>query len=165
MRNLISLVFVAFLATSALLPSAARELPIPAHGVIGVEETHLNADYWIQRQPQADRIVLDAAAIAAQNARLQQLDPSVHRLDALPATLGHDQVAAWIEAMSQRPDQPLFDAQGEELSKVALDALVDSANLTALPAEQRARYGLVTHRADLRTFPTRMRVFNSRGNT
>jgi hypothetical protein len=165
MRIFISLTLALCLATAAPQPSAARELPVPAHGVIGVEETHLNAHYWIQRQSQADRIVLDATAIAAQNDRLQHLDLSVHRLDALPATLGRDQVAAWIEAMSQRPDQPLFDAQGEELSEATLDALIDSANLAALPAEQRTRYGLVTHRADLRTFPTRMRVFNSRGDT
>lgn len=165
MRILVPTAIVLCLVAGALQPLAARELPIPAHGVIGVEEAHLNADYWIQRQPQADQVVLDAAAIAAQNSRLQQLDPSVHRLDALPATLGRDQVAAWIEAMSRRPDRSLFDAQGQELSEAAIDALVEDTNLAALPAEQATRYGLVVHRADLRTFPSRMRVFNSRGDT
>jgi len=165
MRNLMCLATALCLAATALHPLAARELPIPEHGVVGVAEVHLKADYWIRRQRQPEQIVLDTAAIAAQNERLQQLDPSVHTLEALPSTLGRARIAAWIEAISKRPDKPLFDAQGEALSGAAIDALVDSVNLAALPAEQRTRYGLVTHRADLRTFPHRGRVFSSRGDT
>ena len=37
-------------------------------------------------------------------------------------------------------------------------------NAAAVPATRPARYGLVVHRADLRTFPTTLRVFTSPGD-
>ena len=40
-------------------------------------------------------------------------------------------------------------------------SLSRSINLGAVPAAQATRYGLVVHRADLRTFPTNLRVFRS----
>src|SRR3546814_16231819 len=38
-------------------------------------------------------------------------------------------------------------------------------NLKAIPKMQDTRYGLVVHRADLRTFPTATRVFSSDDDT
>ena len=46
-----------------------------------------------------------------------------------------------------------------------LDDLMSSLALESFTDRQRTRYGLVVRRADLRTFPTLMRVFNSRDNT
>jgi cell wall-associated NlpC family hydrolase len=137
---------------------------IPAHAVIGVEETHLDPEFWIRRQAKADQLVLDAGAIAAQNAKLQRLDPSVHDLEQLPATLTDAQVREWIGKVSERTEDALFDAQGRELSAVALQELVESTDLASIPVTQQTRFGLVVHRADLRAFPTLRRVFNSRGN-
>ena len=33
--------------------------PVPPHAVIGVEDRHLQPDYWIGRQPAPDRVILD----------------------------------------------------------------------------------------------------------
>jgi len=104
-------------------------------------------------------------AIAAQNAKLQQTDRSVHDIEHLPATLTAVQVRTWIEALSERPDRELFDEHGNEVPASTVDALMKSLDLEHLPASQATRYGLVVHRSDLRTFPTRMRVFSSRGDT
>ncbi|RNF85396.1 SH3 domain-containing protein [Montanilutibacter psychrotolerans] len=157
---------LAGLAAACASPSAsARDMPVPPHAVIGVEESQLNADYWIQRQPHADRIVLDSTAIAAQNARLTATDPSVHELQALPATLDRTQVQAWVESMSARPDVELFDERGEPVPSAAIDDWLASTQIEAIPSEQATRYGLVTRRVDLRTFPTRQRVFDARGET
>ncbi|MFC3552148.1 SH3 domain-containing protein [Lysobacter cavernae] len=155
------------LLLAAAQPLAAREqpAPVPTHGVIGIEEAHLNPDFWVARQPDADHVVLDDTAIAAQNARLLHLDRSVRDLATLPAMLDRQQVAAWIGALSKRPSKPLFNEQGQAVAKTTIDAVVDNANLDAVPAEQPPRYGLTTQRADLRAFPTHLRVFSSRGDT
>src|SRR3546814_7312323 len=42
---------------------------------------------------------------------------------------------------------------------------MDALNLKAIPGTQETRYGLVVHRADLRTFPATTRVFSSDGDT
>src|SRR3546814_8979427 len=47
----------------------------------------------------------------------------------------------------------------------AIDGFVDPLNLKAIPRTQETRYGLVVHRADLRTFPTTTRLFSSDDDT
>lgn len=153
-------VAVPLLAACAATP---RELPIPAHGVIGVTEAQLDPEFWI-RHGANSRVVLDDAAIEAQNAKLKQLDRSVHDVEALPRTLAATDVRAWVEKMSERPDQTLYDEHGRAVEASAIDALVANVNVAAIPATQQTRFGMVVRRSDLRTFPTRMRIFSEPDN-
>ena len=134
-------------------------------GVIGVEPTHLTAEYWVRRTPRANAVLLDTSAIAQQNERLKQTDNSVRNLEQLPTTLVAADVRAWIEAMSSRPTRTLYDEQGREVSAGQLDEWRTSLNLDGVAASQATRYGMVVRRADLRTFPTRARVFSSTEDT
>lgn len=157
-------IIVAALVGACAAPPPRKSAP-PPHAVVGVEEPQLNADYWIARQAHPSRVILDAAAIAAQNRRLVETDASVHDLAALPASLPRATIAGWVEELSSRPDKPLYDERGEPVPVATLDTLVADANATAIPQETPVRYGLVVRRADLRAFPTRLRVFTSRGDT
>ncbi|WP_158987688.1 SH3 domain-containing protein [Lysobacter panacisoli] len=162
MRLIATLAALAFLSFAT--PQAAafeRAWTVPDTGVVGVERAQLDPAFWVQRQADADRVVMDAAAIAAQNAKLMQLDRSMHDLQALPAELDRARVAGWVEGLSKRPTRAIYDERGEMLTREALDAIVANAQPQAIPQRQETRYGLVVHRADLRTFPTRTRVFNS----
>ncbi len=163
---------LAAVALGLLLAGAqlhARDTPasmaIPAHGVIGVEDAHLHPEFWIARLEDPERAMLDPAAIATQNAKLLQLDDSLHDLRALPATLSRAQVTGWISDLSQRPDDALFAVDSTPVPAATLDGLVDALGLAAIPSQQATRHGLVVHRADLRTFPTTLRVFSTQGET
>ena len=142
----------------------ARVAPQPT-GVIGVDTTQLTPDYWVGRQRQADRVILDRGAIASQNRKLQQQDPSLHDVEGLPAELDGAKVREWIENLSSRPSKALYDDQRKPVAKKTLDGLMDALNLKAIPKTQKTRYGLVVRRADLRTFPTTTRVFSSVDDT
>ena len=157
-----ALVLVAAAVTPSTLP--AWTWSYPATGIIGVEEAQLDPAFWVRRLSDADRVILDDAAIAVQNERMLRRDQSLHDLDKVPVTLTRARVATWINALSHRPNRPLYDDQGQPVSPAALDQLVDAAHLTAIPARQATRYGLVVQRADLRTFPTRLRVFSAPGD-
>lgn len=157
MRLCIAVLLLAGLAPTA---ASARETPQPT-GVVGVDRAQLDPDYWIARLRQPDKPVLDRSAIAAQNRRLLATDPSMHDIEALPATLDAARVRGWIEALSRRPTRTLYDARGKALTTKTIDALVASLDLEAIPASQPTRYGLVVRRSRLRTFPTTMRVFSS----
>ena len=134
-------------------------------GVIGVDPAHLTAEYWTRRAPRANAVVLDAAAIAEQNQRLKQTDKSVRDIEALPTSLAATDVRQWIEAMSARPQRTLYDEQGHEVTAARVDEWLATLNLDAIPSTQLTRYGMVVRRADLRTFPTRARVFSSTDDT
>jgi len=162
MRTLLKIAGIVFLLAGCATPPSTVA---PASGVIGVRQAQLTPDFWIRRDADANRVIFDSAAIAAQNVKLQQLDRSIHDIEHLPATLSGAQVRQWIQDLSSRPADAVYDAQGQEIAAATLDGLIDSLALDSIPANQATRYGLVVHRADLRTFPTHMRVFSSRDDT
>ncbi|MEW9625722.1 C40 family peptidase [Rhodanobacter geophilus] len=150
----------------ASVPLLARDvpasaLPIPPSGVLGVGDAQLTPAFWIGLQAHADQDILTRAEIDAENAELLKLDPTMHDLAALPATLPRAQVAGWIGHMSKRPAHALFDEHGQPVPAATLDKVVDDVALDAIPAQTTVRYGLVVERAALRTFPTTLRVFSS----
>jgi hypothetical protein len=160
-RSLLIVVAAMSLGACASVP---REPQIPAHGVIGVTEEHLDPEFWIRRGA-GSRLGLDAAEIEAQNAKLQELDKSMHDVEAIPRTLSAADVSAWVERMSVRPADTLYDEKGRVVESSTLDELVANVNVAAIPATQSTRYGMVVRRSDLRTFPTRLRVFKDASGT
>lgn len=150
-------------------PLQARETTststIPPSGVMGVGDEQLTPAYWIGLQAHPDHVILDRAAIDAENAKLLQLDPSMHDLRALPKTLSREQVSDWITDLSTRPTRAMYDVDGKPVSSATLDAAVANLALSSIPATQSTRYGLVVQRASLRTFPTDLRVFSTKGDT
>ncbi|WP_266180646.1 SH3 domain-containing protein [Dyella humicola] len=157
-----------WLLAASLVVSPARayngggQLPVPPSGVIGIDsETMLTPDFWIHQLAEPDRVLLGADAIASQNAQLFQVDPSMRDLRTLPAALMRDQVVAWIKNISELPKQPLYDEKGERVPADLLQQVSDGLALDGVPMEQHTRYGLVLHRAALRSFPTDLRVFTS----
>lgn len=152
----------------ALPASLAAREPAPATpplAVPGLVEAHLAPGFWIDALPDPDRVVLTPAQIAAQNARMQAEDPSIHDLEALPARIEGARVREWIEGLSKLPARQLFDVQGTPVERGELERLKAALALDAIPDDQPARHGMVVRRADLRTFPTRVRVFSSAGDT
>jgi len=166
-RSLPRTLSVALLLFCAAGTADARERQdeVPREVVPGVVESQLQADYWIDRlRRDADRVILDRDAIAARNAALLRLDPSMHDIERLPVTLEAEQVRGWIERISARPTRTLYDESGKEGSARAIDKLVTATNLKGIPQTQVTRYGMVVRRAALRTFPTHLRVFSTPGD-
>ena len=83
--------FAILLLVLPLAPASAL-----AGDALPVAPAQLDAGYWIAKLPKADRVVLDANAIAARNAALPKLEPTWHDLAALPASLDRDAVRARI---------------------------------------------------------------------
>jgi cell wall-associated NlpC family hydrolase len=159
--------FICAFAAAVLVgcSSAPNVLPVPEHAVIGVTEAQLTADHWIRRATRPERVTLDRSAIAIQNAKLLSSDASMHDIRKLPATLTGAEVRSWIEKLSSLPSGTIYDSHGQPVPAATLDELVTALNLDAIPISQTTRYGMVVRRADLRTFPTHLRVFSSKGDT
>ena len=164
MRILIALAFALPLAACTIAPPQNAPA-VPAHGVIGVDDAHLDPEFWIRRQAHPQDIVLDAAEIEHQNLKLTRVDASMNDLESLPPTLTAEQVKNWINGLSRRPSATLFDESGRELPASALDELSAKLSLDRIPSNQTTRFGMVVRRANLRTFPTHLRAFSSQGET
>ncbi len=165
MRAIRPFLVTALLAGCASAPAPMRTLPIPDHGVIGVDAARLTPDFWVARAADADRVILTSEAIARQNAVALREDRALTDLEGLPATLTGEQVRGWIAALSRAPTRTLYDVRGDTVPAAHIAGLVDALGIDAVPASQPTRWGLTVARADLRTFPTRLRVFSARGDT
>jgi cell wall-associated NlpC family hydrolase len=157
---------LAFVAPPGAARDQAAATAAPAStGVPGIEAVYFSPEFWVARAPDADQVLMGPAAIAARNARLFQVDDSMHDLSDLPATLSRAQVAGWIDGLADPPSRPLWDEDGKPVPKATLDAIVANRAMDAIPASQATRYGMAVHRALLRTFPTALRVFSSDDDT
>ena len=165
MHSRLIIVALAALAGCRTATPEPGALAIPDHGVIGVDAAQLEPGFWVRLQPNPERVILTPAAIANQNRAMLDRDSSLYDLERLPAVLTREQVRRWVAGLSQTPGRQLYDERGDSVSAAQVTALVEAAQIDAIPAEQPLRFGLVTERANLRTFPTRLRVFSSRGNT
>ncbi len=156
---------LAFLAASIAASPAPAQVAVPGHGVVGVGPEQLRPEFWVKLQADPDRVILSPTEVAERNRRMLAEDPSLHDLERLPSVLTGARVREWVEGRSQPPTRQLFDERGDSVPAGAIAAVVDAVHLDAIPPEQPLRFALVTRRADLRTFPTRLRVFSSLGNT
>ncbi len=145
--------------------TAAQHATAPTPVIPYVSSAQQTARHWIDRAPDANATMLDASAIAAQNARLLAEDPSVHDLRAVPATLSGDEVRSMIGKLSKLPTSKRYDVQGREIPAATLQGWLRDAAIDAVPGAVGVRHALVTRRADLRSFPTATRVFNRAGDT
>lgn len=150
---------------SAAVPTAHAhrhpELPRPP-------EAAFDAAHWIARWPGAERVVMDATAVAARNTGLFATDSSVNRLDTLPVSMAADAVRMRVLSLSTLPTAPRFGENGRMLGDADRQRWSLALNLEALEAaggERALGWALVTRRAALRTFPTSERVFSAPGDT
>lgn len=156
--------------TLATLLTLAALLPAPgathaaSPSIPGLTAPMLSPDYWIARLDAPDAVVLDADAIDAQNMAMRRDDASIHDPLALPDRLDRRTVTDWIEALSKHPTAPRFTVDGP-VDAATLDAWMDTLALDAVPTHVTPRFGLVVRRADLRAFPTTIRVFSRPGDT
>lgn len=158
---LLGLVFTMPGTLSARGPAASP----PPFAVPGLTEAQFSPDYWIDALPDADRVILTPAQIAEQNARMVAEESSIFDLEALPARLSGEQVRTWIEDLSSLPSRDLFDEHGQQVDPNVLVRIDANRALDSVPADQATRYGMAVQRADLRAFPTSLRVFHSAGDS
>ena len=135
-----------------------------AGDALPISPAQLDAAYWIAKLPDAERVVLDADAIAARNAALP-LEPSWNVLAKLPSRLDGHGVRQQVEKFSAPPTRTLYAEDGHALAASELASLQDSLALDAIQDRVPVDFALVVHRASLRTFPTTQRVFSKPGDS
>ena len=162
----LALVLASGCASALDRPGSARTpLHTPPSGVVGVRDAYFSPDFWVARLQAPDRVLMPRAAIDARNLRLLREDASMHELAALPDRLTRDQVGRWIGDLASAPSRPLWDEAGTPIPASTLERILGNRALEAIAASQPTRFGMALRRADLRTFPTALRVFNRQGET
>jgi len=93
------------------------------------------------------------------NQALEKDNPYIDDVLGYPDSLTGKHVISLIEQASAQPKSPRYTAEGKELSQAQWQDLKGALNLSLVPENVGVKFGLITRRANLRTFPTDMPVF------
>lgn len=160
---------LAAMLAMAVVASAARAADVPPapppSGVLGITDAQLDPSFWVGQLSDADKVVLDRTAIAAINDKVMRLDPSMHDIRHLGASLPRAQVQGWIGKLTSKPAKTLYDVDGKAVPAATIDAVMGNAALDAIPASVAPKYGMALRRSALRGYPSDLRVFSHAGDT
>ena len=123
-------------------------------GLPGVSAAMLQANFWIERVPAPQRVILTPAQIAEFNrAILAALPQTMADFDRFPEMVDRNTLQRWLAA-DRLPRGAERYSQGELLTGAFYDRLAQNLNLRGLREMNPVRWGFTVRRTDLRTFPT-----------
>lgn len=129
--------------------------------VIGINEIHLSANYWVDQTGDAGQLLKSEKEIADFNRNIFSTDQHMVNLAHFPPQLAGSEVRKRILAISKPNKSSLYSPSGNKLglegyrkytSNLALDVIADSVNM---------QFALVLRRTDMRTYPSDDRYYKS----
>ncbi|HEY4093496.1 MAG TPA: SH3 domain-containing protein [Luteibacter sp.] len=164
-HTLLAAMLAVAVGATAARAAEPQALVAPPSGVLGITDAQLDPAFWVARAGAADSVVLDTRAIAAINDKVMRLDPSMHDIRHLGATLPRDQVKGWVTQLTSKPSKTLYDVDGKVVPAAMIDAVMANARVDGIPPNVTPRYGMAVRRSALRGFPTDLRAFSHAGDT
>lgn len=147
-------------ATATQEPLNYQPIPEYSHDVIGIQEQYLEPEFWLQRLPNPNEIVLTPAEIDAFNARSYDVQDELVRLNTVPTSYSADELRNKIDSISTLPKYPRYYADGTQASDEQLQGYRDAVNTAAIVESNPVRFGLVVNRTPMRTFPTLDKLYS-----
>lgn len=144
--------------------SAQPDLAQPAaftSDVIGIEEMHLSADYWVKQTKNAAQVLMNEQQISAFKTDIYSSNPYMVDLTVYPDQIPGEQLKKSIESISKPNRSVLYNPIGEILDAGIYQKYNESLNLEDIPETVDARFALVVNRTDMRTYPTEDRYYKS----
>lgn len=122
--------------------------------VIGIEEMHLSADYWVNQLSNADEVIKSPEQILAFKKSIYLENPHMVELATYADNITGVQLKKQIESISKPNSSQLFDANGNMMASGAYETYTANLNLAGIPETIPVRFALVVTRTDMRTYPT-----------
>lgn len=158
-RFLPPVLLLVFLLAGTVLAEASPE----------ITDARATADYWTQRNPQGDAVLLTSDQVKATNEALRHRNDTLTDLAAMPETVSGAEVQERIEKVQAIGDfatasLPDLYKNGSALTAYSYSFARKNCNIAALPETVTTRYGIVTRRANLRLLPEAAGWFESAGD-
>lgn len=139
------------------------EPPEPDWNAIGLNAEKQSIDYWLKRAPDADSVLLQAAAIQDGNRRLLASESGMADWRTWPNRVPAAVIRQRIEALSKRPGAALFRTATSSIPSEDIDAWMENLDLSNIQDADDRLFGMIVKRSALRRFPTDQRAFDSKG--
>jgi len=118
-----------------------------------VARSMLRAEYWIQRAPDPDRVIVSAAATEALRDRWRR-EGLLQDLNGFPDLVSAPQLLAWLaENDSYLERVARYNRRGERIGPAVFAELKRNVNRSAVQGSKKTRWGLTIRRTSLRLVP------------
>ncbi len=132
--------------------------------VIGIEEMHLSASFWVEQLEKNRKVLKTETEISEFNNRVFSTDQHMVDLDLFPDLLSGQQVKESIQAISKPYKSELYHVNGEILNSEGYGKYTAELGLENIGESVRVQFALVVTRSDMRTYPTDDSFYKSREN-
>jgi len=132
--------------------------------VIGINEMHLSANYWVKQVNNAGQVLKDPKEIAKFKKEIFSTDQHMVGLALYPEQLSGHGVREQILAISKPGKSVLYNPDGEILSTEGYQLYTANLGLENIPEVVEVRFALVVNRSDMRSYPTDDRFYRKRKN-
>lgn len=139
--------------------SACSSLAL-SNNVPDITSQQLNAEYWQTKLKDNEVMSMKNKDVATFNQQLFASNRFVVNPLASPTSLDRTALLAKIQTISSVPSSARFYADGTELTQQHFKHYSDNLNVQGIKEHNVVKFGLVTRRSSLRTFPTLDRVLN-----
>ncbi|HEX9063169.1 MAG TPA: SH3 domain-containing protein [Clostridia bacterium] len=111
-----------------------------------------NPDYWIDKTPDKDKVIMSTEEIKAYNKEVIKKLPTVaYDLASFPEKLSKEKLTKYLN--EEFPKDPCY-INDKEVSKEYWEKLKEQLNLSAVKDENEIKYGFTVRRTNLKIFPT-----------
>lgn len=140
----------------------AFPLGAAASGITNYDKL-VSADFWCQKNPQGNQVILDAQGVQAFNEKVRHASSSVPDLLNYPASISGFDMKAKIMNYTILEDELYL--HGNKVSENYKKILRSQTNANSIPAKVVPRYGVIVRRSSLRNLPTGEGLFYYAGDT
>lgn len=120
--------------------------------------------YWSEKVDNSDEIIMSIEDIQMFNQENTELNDDLIDIEKLPDTISKGILMELIEKLSIIPKSVRFDHNGNEISDEFYSGLINNMAISNIEEINPLRYGITTKRTVLRTFPTYVSVYSSKGD-
>lgn len=120
----------------------------------------LNADFWINKLHDGDRIIMQFEEIEKFNLRNTKKVDAVYDLRTYNDKLTEEELKAYIKEYSI-PNVDMYDVQGKKIEKDFYDKIVENTNIEEISKSNNIKYGITVKNTSLRSFPTSRAIFKA----
>lgn len=115
-------------------------------------EKFITPSYWTANNTNGDKLILNAAAVAAFNKKVVSASPSVYDMQSYPTSLKGSTVSSYIN--NHLDMKEVLYREGKKVSENYKKILLTQLNVGTIANDVKVRYGVTIVRSNIRNMPT-----------
>jgi len=123
----------------------------------------LDAEYWIEKMPDADRLIMMQDDIIKFNQEIVEKCDSVYDLRSYRDSFTYDELLSLIKEY-KIPEKEMYFRNGETVKRDFYHHITDNLNITEIREVNPVQYGITIRKTSLRSFPTEIAVYSRKGD-